>query len=381
MRQRRPQVWEVRVALGPDPVSGLTRYRSLTVHGDREVAQAARERWAAKAELIRSAGRSRPGITVAVLLQEWLGAEHEWRPSTVSGYRSVAGFLTKDPLGRRRVVDLTPSMLTAARTAWRSQGWPEPTIWARVRVLRSSVGWAYAQRIVDLHPLDGMRGPPQTNVRLHAPVGDIRAILQCAQRSAADARAAAGNDRWGAAELHRAEQQLLLARLAADSGARRGELAALQLGDLDGDILTIARGTSNEMVGPTKTGRIRRLTLGATTAALWRSTVSHWHERADSQGRFGPWLFSWQADHTTRLSTSCLAHWFAQLCADAGHPEVTLHRLRHTVATTLVSQGNILQAQYRLGHRDASTTLRIYSHVMPLTDADAASTFDRLYEL
>ena len=67
------------------------------------------------------------------------------------------------------------------------------------------------------------------------------------------------------------------------------------------------------------------------------------------------------------------------LCTDAGHPDVTLHRLRHTVATTLVSQGDILQAQYRLGHRDAATTLRIYSHVLPLTDQDAAATLEELY--
>jgi integrase len=63
-------------------------------------------------------------------------------------------------------------------------------------------------------------------------------------------------------------QILLLARLAADTGARRGELAAQQLDDLDGDVLTISRGTSNEMVGPTKGGRVRRLTLGATTARM-----------------------------------------------------------------------------------------------------------------
>lgn len=45
-----------------------------------------------------------------------------------------------------------------------------------------------------------------------------------------------------------------------------------------------------------------------------------------------------------------------------------------------VSQGHLLQAQYRLGHRDASTTLRVYSHVLPLTDQDAAATLDRLYQ-
>lgn len=63
-----------------------------------------------------------------------------------------------------------------------------------------------------------------------------------------------------------------------------------------------------------------------------------------------------------------------------GYPDVTLHRLRHSVATALVSRGDILQAQYRLGHRDAATTLRTYSHVLPLTDADAAATLDQLYE-
>lgn len=67
-----------------------------------------------------------------------------------------------------------------------------------------------------------------------------------------------------------AEQSLLAARLAADSGARRGELGALQLGDLDGQVLTIARGASMDQIGTTKTRRINRLTLGATTAALWR---------------------------------------------------------------------------------------------------------------
>ena len=223
-----------------------------------------------------------------------------------------------------------------------------------------------------------MRGPPQTGIRTHAPVETVRAILDHAAHRMATA-AELGDDTFnGRARLHRAEQLLLLVRLAADSGARRGELAALQFDDLDGDVLTIARGTSNEVVGPTKTGRTRRLTLGATTAALWRDTTRTWQHRHDGQP-VGPWLFSADLDHSTRLTTSALGHWFASLATDAGHPDITLHRLRHTVATTLVSRGDILGAQHRLGHRDASTTLRIYAHALPLTDADAADTLDRLY--
>jgi len=74
-----------------------------------------------------------------------------------------------------------------------------------------------------------------------------------------------------------------------------------------------------------------------------------------------------------------LGRWFGQVCTESGYPQITLHRLRHTVATALVSEGHLMQAQYRLGHKDAATTLRTYSHVMPLTDADTAATMDALY--
>jgi len=201
-------------------------------------------------------------------------------------------------------------------------------------------------------------------------------LIASAEAGVAAADAASNGTAAFSARLHRAEQVLLLVRLAADSGARRGELAALQLADLDGEVLTIARGTSADVVGPTKTGRIRRLTLGAGTARLWRSTTSTWRRRA-GPGGFGPWLFSPRADHTTRLTTGCVGHWFAELAVTAGHPDVTLHRLRDTVATVLVGRGDLLQAQHRLGHADASTTLRIYSHAVLLTDVEAAATLDR----
>jgi len=123
-------------------------------------------------------------------------------------------------------------VLAAAITAWRADGWTDPTVWARVRALRSALGWAHVERILDRHPLEGMRGPPQPGVRLHAPVEQVRAILDHAQRQVNAAVPARGAGQPGALRLHRAEQVLLLTRLAADSGARRGELAALQLGDL-----------------------------------------------------------------------------------------------------------------------------------------------------
>ena len=185
LRQRRPGVREVRVAVGPDPVSGRSRYRSLTVRGDRESAQEARQRWAAKAELVRSSGRTRPGITLAALLREWLCADHGWRPSTVAGYRSVAGFLTQYPVGSRRAADLTPKVLAAACADWRSQGWPDPTVWARMRVLRSALGWAYTEiehqigrlrRLLD--GLDPQSTEPEDIIELRRLLYGLYAVLR-----------------------------------------------------------------------------------------------------------------------------------------------------------------------------------------------------------
>jgi len=53
-----------------------------------------------------------------------------------------------------------------------------------------------------------------------------------------------------------------------------------------------------------------------------------------------------------------------------------LHRLRHSVATFLAARGQILQAQARLGHRDAAPTLRDYSYALPLTDRNVADAID-----
>lgn len=173
---------------------------------------------------------------------------------------------------------------------------------------------------------------------------------------------------------HAAEQDLVLVRLAADSGARRGELAALQFGDFDGRVLRIARSVSADVIAAPKSGHPRSLTLGASTARLVATLTSDWERR--SPGGLGPWLFSSDPDHRRRLSSGALGHRFSRLCDDAGTPGASLHRLRHSVATFLVARGEILQAKARLGHADPSTTLREYAYTLPLTDGDVADAIN-----
>ena len=201
---------------------------------------------------------------------------------------------------------------------------------------------------------------------------EIRALLAFAEQRVLEAVANNGNSY----SRHLAEQDLLMIRLAADSGARRGELVALRFGDLDGRVLHIRRAASADVITTPKSGHPRTLTLGSATARLWRTLEQDWHQRPVES--LGPWVFRFSPDatHSRRLTNAALGHRFERLRNNAGVPGATLHRLRHNVATFLVARGEILQAQARLGHADASTTLREYAYALPLTDRQVADAID-----
>jgi integrase len=205
----------------------------------------------------------------------------------------------------------------------------------------------------------------------------VRRILSVAEDAVEVAAGALSADpespRWRRL-LFSAEQALLLVRLAADSGARRGELAVLRRGDLEGRVLTIERGLSRGVLGSTKSSRARRLTLGATTAQLVEGHFASWLERRPAP--VSDWLFAPNPLRETFVTADALSHKFRRLGVAAGVERPALHRLRHGVATHLVDEGKLLKAQVRLGHRDPSTTLRHYSHAVPLDDEDIADELD-----
>jgi integrase len=55
---------------------------------------------------------------------------------------------------------------------------------------------------------------------------------------------------------------------------------------------------------------------------------------------------------------------FAKVVARAGLPELSIHKLRHTLATLMIEGGESIKVvQETLGHADAATTMNTYSHV------------------
>jgi integrase len=235
------------------------------------------------------------------------------------------------------------------------------------------------ENLLRVNPLAGMKGPPRPDPRRHHTLEEVRRILSVAEDAvevaAGELSADPRSPRWRRL-LFSAEQALLLVRLAADSGARRGELAVLRRGDLEGRVLTIERGLSQGVLGSTKSSRTRSLTLGATTAGLVEGHFSSWAERRPAP--VSDWPFAPNPLREAFVTADALSHKFRRLGVAAGVERPALHRLRHGVATHLVDAGKVLKAQVRLGNRDPSTTLRHYSHAVPLDDQDIADELDAL---
>lgn len=72
---------------------------------------------------------------------------------------------------------------------------------------------------------------------------------------------------------------------------------------------------------------------------------------------------------------------FCKTVAKYNVPKITFHALRHTHATMLISAGeNIKVVSDRLGHKDISTTLNIYTHVMKEMKQNTASLLQEMFK-
>lgn len=222
-------MFEIRIAVGVDPVSGRTVQRSFWFHGTAPDAEERRRELAAQFTEYRAIRRAAPFLTVGELLERWLTSQHDWRPSTWTSARSNAKALSADAIAAaRRVATLRPEVVRVTMARWQTSGATVSMVSGRFRVLRSALGWAQAESIIDRNPLGDMRGPQRPGTRMHVPEHDLLALLRMSEVLVGKVEAALDGSVRSQKSLHKAEQVRLLVRLAADSGARRGELAALR---------------------------------------------------------------------------------------------------------------------------------------------------------
>ena len=376
MRERSPGVWEIRVYLGRDPVTKRPRQLSRTVRAGRPTAtgkppKAVRE---AAARFAIEAADIKPDATNATLSflldRHFEMLERNGRsPQTLHGYRTYAKLHINPALGSKPVRALTAYDLDAFYGTLGAGGKGAATIRQAHAIisgaLKQGVKWGW----LETNAAKSASPPSLNGAQIVAPTAtEVQRLL----------RAADDRDPVLAAVL----------LLGALTGARRGELCALRWTDVDftAGTLRIARsildlpGRVEEK--STKSRVVRTIGLGAAGVEALRLHRAQVLERARIGEVTVPpdaFVFSDRLDCRTPIRPDKATRFFTRLRDDLGLPHVHLHSLRHFQATQLVGSGvDVRTAAGRLGHADASVTLRTYSSFLPATDAAAADFIGEL---
>ncbi len=373
MRQRGKASWEVRAFAGKDLETGKKRYVTRTVRGERREAEVALGRLLAEIEDGQHAVR--PG-TVGELCERWFShAQPDLSPAVAVEYRRL---LDKRILPRWGTTPLR-RLRTADLDQWyaelRRKGGPGGTPLAPNTVVRSHavLRRALAQGVrwgwLTINPAAIASPPPVRKQQLDLPdPSDVARLIEAAVK------------------VNLALPTYF--RLAASTGARRGELCALRWKHVDVNRrrITIARSiveVGGELIEKdTKTHQVRTVTLDeGTTAILVAHRVACEELATKCGGRISAtsFLFSHDVDFSGPWRPNYATLAFGRLRDELGLEGVKLHHLRHFSATQLLSLGiDIRTVSGRLGHANASTTLDFYAQFLQAADERAADMLGQL---
>jgi integrase len=361
-------VWRLRVFVGTDPTSGNPRQLSRTVRGGVRLAERELARFVTEAD----AGDVPMGAdqTLAEFLDAWLAfIEPQRSPTTMRGYQDKVR-RWKTALGAMRVRRLTAQDLDRTYARWLAEGAAPMTVRHCHRILAAALKqgqrWGLVARCVT-----DLARPPAAEVK---PPPDIDPAV------------------WEAVVLDLKEREPVTAMavlLAGVIGARRGELCGLRWTDVDAEcrVLTIARSIQHGLdkttlvVAPAKTGRERRVALDARILALfadYRRQAEQWAAQARVHLADDGYILALDPTGFTPLKPDTVTAGFARAARRVG-AQIRFQDLRHMSALLLIGAGTDVRAVAgRLGHADASTTLRIYAHAFEARDRQAAELLGAL---
>ena len=353
---------------GVDDATGRKRYVTRTVRGGRREAERALARLVTEVE---QGSASAHAGTVGELCERWFAASRSsWSPTVVAEYRRLLDrhvlprFGTL-PLRRLRTADLD-AWYGQLRTSGSATGGPlAPNSVQRVHaVLRRALGQGVRWGWIQVNPASAATPPRvlRSTVTIPSPA-TIAALVDAA------------------AKVNPALPVFL--RLAAVTGARRGELCALRWRHIDFERSALhIEGALVEAGGvliekDTKTHAERRMSLDERTLAVLAAHRAHLDAvLAVARVSLAPdaFVFSHEPDGRQPWRPNYATLAFGRLVKEQGLSGLRLHDLRHFAATAMLVSGiDVRTASGRLGHANASTTLDVYAHFVKAADERAAS--------
>jgi integrase len=306
-------------------------------------------------------------LTTGAFLAQWIeGARTNVRASTWRRYEIIVRVQLVPYLGQVRLARMQPADLSAAYAKMLAAGLAARTVSAVHRLLGRALRDAEIAGLVARNACRLVKPPRVAATEMQTfDAEQARALLRAAE-----------GDRLAA-----------LYHVALTSGAREGELLALRWGDLSGSAMRIARTLVRTRDGldvsepKTASGR-RTIPLGTKAMDALRT---HRVTQAMERERNGlPKASETDLVFASEVGTlidpsNLLANSYYPLLRRAGLPRLTFHALRHTAATLMLGAGtHIRVVAERLGHADPAVTLRVYSHVVPAMQSEAAAAMDRI---
>lgn len=303
-------------------------------------------------------------LTVAQYLRDWLGSlgMQQLEAATISWYRSAVERHIVPQLGHVRLDRLTATQIEAFLAERGISGRLDgsgglgPASVRRLQIsLHKALDAAVRKGLLRVNPADLADKPKM-------PARDATADVWTPVQIAAFIEEA------------RTDRLAAIWRTAAMTGLRRSELCGLQWPDVDLDAgrLSVRRARvvvdGRTVTKSPKTARSRRtVDLDAETVAAlkeWRKTQIEERLRAGEVWAPGEWVSSDQIGRPS--NPEYVSRRFGEIVTAANLPRITVKQLRHSHATALLAAGESPKVvQERLGHASITTTLDIYSAVLP----------------
>jgi integrase len=366
-RELKKGVWELRVSLGKDPVTGKYGLLSKTFHGNARAADSAL-RDLIDQQAPRTDGT---GATFGQLLDQWLEEcdRMDLSPTTMRTYRAQIKQTIRPRLGKVKLNQLTARNLDTLYGVMKEEGKSPKTIRNHHAIISSALHQAVRWGWVRSNVADMAKAPRVAQRRVEAPSLEIvRTVIEAAEK--------------------RDPVVASLLMLAALTGMRRGELCALRWSDVElkPGVIEVSRSVVVVVGGlaekTTKTDRSRRVALdpvGVALLKMHRGRVVTWNKEAGAQLAADAFVFSPLVECTVPFRPDNVTSFFIRVRDEVGAKSVRLHDLRHFTATQLIGAGvDVRTVAGRLGHSDPSVTLRVYSHALEERDRAAANIMGKV---
>ncbi len=367
LRQRGKTSWQLRVLAGRDEITGKKTYVSKTFRGGRREAERELARLVAEVE---AGSTTAAAGTVAELCNKWFEyACPNLSPAVSAEYRRLLDrrILPRwgsTPVRRLRTSDLDGWYSQLRRSGSVTGGSLSPNSVVRVhailrRALNQGVRWGW----ITTNPAVAATPPRVFRRQLDIPSpADIGRLIAAAE------------------SVNPALPAFI--RLAAASGARRGELCALRWRNIDFEARSlhiagaIVQINKTVIEKDTKTHAERRVALDEGTVRVLealRDRMVLALAIAEEELPSDAFVFSHRPDGLRPWYPNYATLAFARLADREGIGHVRLHDLRHFAATTMLVNGvDVRTTAGRLGHAQSSTTLNVYAHFVQAADAGAA---------